>query len=286
VSVPEPLDWERLKHHLSELPVGHTIHYYQQAPSTMPIAHQLAGTAGIRSGTVVLAEEQTAGRGRLERRWEAPNGQALLMSVIFKPPWSLPFVQLPMLVGVALVRALEKWEPRLQGQVGLKWPNDLLLGKRRQAAGKVAGILIESAWQGDQPAYAIVGIGININQLAADLPLAQAGAPSPTSVRLYLQEVASNNQPEPTLLDRNGVLLALCTSLSHLIQETTRDPRKLVREWRTHLWTLGTAVSVLADGLPLWHGQAVEVTEEGNLLVEATHGEQRAFAAGDVTIRM
>jgi BirA family biotin operon repressor/biotin-[acetyl-CoA-carboxylase] ligase len=251
----------------------------------MPIAHQLAGTAGIRSGTVVLAEEQTAGRGRLQRRWEAPSGQALLMSVIFKPPWLFTLEQLPMLIGIALARGLEQWEPRLQGQVGLKWPNDLLLGQQRQAARKVAGILIESAWQGDQPAYAIVGIGLNVNQSASELPTAQRGAPAPISLRLYLEMIDCQHAQNAPMVERTGVLLSVCSSLSQLLCEIKSTPYNLVEQWRARLWTLGEVVTVTANDSGHWRGQAVDVTNGGALLVETKNGERCAFAAGDVTIR-
>ena len=75
--------------------VGHTIDYHHSIPSTMPLAHQLATQAATRSGTLVVADEQTAGRGRLDRRWEAPPGQALLVSIILKPPLPISWLASP-----------------------------------------------------------------------------------------------------------------------------------------------------------------------------------------------
>ncbi len=270
------LNLDFLTKQLHLCPIGHTIDYYQSIPSTMPVAHALAAQPATRSGTLVIAEEQTAGRGRLQRRWEAPPGQALLLSIILKPPLPVPVLLLPMLIGVAAVRALASLAPTLTGHVGIKWPNDLLVGNNMADAGKVAGILVESAFQGTEPAYVIVGIGINVNQAADSLPPAQPGAPPPTSLRLYAG----------TVLDRHTVLVALCQTLGALCA-TPISQMLLSGEWRAHLWTLGQWVVVRERGMDDDHfsGQAVDVTATGGLVVEDSQGQRRLFSAGDVTVR-
>lgn len=269
------LDLKRLTTQLHNCPVGHTIHYHRQVASTMPLAHDLAAQPETRSGALVVAEEQMAGRGRHERRWDAPAGQALLLSVILKPPWGVETGQLPMAVGVAVVEALERFDSRLVGRVGLKWPNDVLLGQSREAAGKVAGILIENVYVGAGLGYAILGIGINVNQSAEMLPPRQAGAPPPISMRLLLDQAA--DQP----LDRTTLLIALCEALD----EATRLRSAVFAAWRTRLWTLGTAVTVVERGSVLCQGWAIDVAPDGSLLVEESSGVQQRFAAGDVSIR-
>ena len=256
--------------------VGHTIDYHHSIPSTMPLAHQLATQAATRSGTLVVADEQTAGRGRLDRRWEAPPGQALLVSIILKPPLPISPAFLPILAGVAAADALESLSPLLRGHVGCKWPNDLLLGNNMQDAGKTAGILVESAFGQDALTYAVMGIGINVNQTLATLPLAQPGAPPPTSLRTYTGQS----------LARTTVLLALCQALSELLRTPATD-QILWSAWRRRLWTLGQMVAVRERGAEdaIFSGRAVDVTPDGALIVEDASGVQRSFSAGDVTLR-
>lgn len=270
------LDLQQLTRELQHSPVGHTIDYHGSIASTMPVAHQLAAQPFTRSGAIVVAEEQTAGRGRLQRQWEAPLGEALLVSVILKAPFPFTPMQLPMLAGVATAQALEQFAPALQGQIGLKWPNDVLLGHNLDDAGKVAGILLESTFQQTEIRYAILGIGINVNQTAASLPVVQPSAPRPTSLRSYTGQS----------FDRTTLLIALCQALGEYV--TADQPGvELSATWRSRLWTLGQVVSVREnlDSDPVFTGRAMDVTADGSLVVEAENGGQRIFAAGDVSIR-
>ncbi len=100
------LDLERLTQALQNASVGHTIDYQRTIPSTMPVAHEWALLPATRSGAIVVAEEQTAGRGRLERRWEAPLGEAVLVSIILKQPFPIEPLYLPLLAGVATADAV------------------------------------------------------------------------------------------------------------------------------------------------------------------------------------
>jgi len=289
-----PLDLHRLTHELQNSSVGHTIDYHHSIPSTMPIAHELVMQPQVRSGTIVVAEEQTAGRGRLQRQWEAPIGEALLVSIILRPPFLVAPTQLPMLAGVAAVDALAASAPTLTRQVGLKWPNDVLLGHNLEDASKVAGILLESTFQQADVYYVILGIGINVNQTATSLPFGQLGAPRPTSLRLYTGQ----------LFDRTELLIALCRSLSEQLtgyqpvhghqlaaqvapQHAPQPNAELTAAWRSRLWTLGHWVSVRENlaGDPIFGGWAVDVTADGCLVIEDENRVRLAFAAGDVSIR-
>jgi len=270
------LDLARLRLALHDAPVGHTLDYHHTVASTMPLAHDLAKQPGTRSGVVVVAEEQTAGRGRLARRWEAPPGQALLLSVILHAPLPFAAAELSMRTAVAVALALEDAEPHLRGRVGLKWPNDLLLGDSPPVGSKVAGILIESAWQGDELRYSVLGIGINVNQGARELPAALPGAPTPTSVRSFLR------QPEP--IDRTGLLQTLCHTLGEQLACAGEAP-PIYGLWRARLWTLGQWVNVYEVGALVWQGQAVDAALDGTLFVVNARGEMRRFSAGEVTLR-
>ena len=243
----------------------------------MQAAHELAIQPETRTGTLVVAEEQSAGQGRMQRRWEAPFAQGLLVSLILKDD-QLPQnpTQVPMLAGIALVRAIVQVAPELADEIGLKWPNDVLLGEDLATGQKVAGILIESSYRNDQLEYAIVGMGINVNQQAAELPAVPPEAPAPTSLRLHL------GRP----LDRSSLLIALCTAWGELLgpQRMTHD---IDQEWRNLLYTLGQPVTVryFGESGAVLSGVAVDVTADGELMVQDDGGRTVVVSSGDVTCR-
>ncbi|MBW3554338.1 MAG: biotin--[acetyl-CoA-carboxylase] ligase [Gemmatimonadetes bacterium] len=133
---------------------------YRSVGSTNDVARELA-EGGAPAGTVVLADEQTSGRGRRGRRWTGEAGRSLLLSMVLRPASSLTAV-VPLRIGLAAARAIEA-EAGIP--VGLKWPNDLVLAGR-----KVGGVLCEGAFEGGRPAFLIAGVGINVLQPEADWP--------------------------------------------------------------------------------------------------------------------
>lgn len=149
------------------------VQLYQRVGSTNDVARRL-GDAGAPAGTVVLADEQTAGRGRHGRPWHAPAGKALLLSILLRPR-RLPATEevapgvLPLLVGLAVARAVDEVAGATPGaapiHAGIKWPNDVLVGGR-----KLAGILCEGARAGPGNAFVVVGIGVNVDQMPEDWP--------------------------------------------------------------------------------------------------------------------
>jgi len=277
-------DLTRLGHVLGHRSIGHTIAHYESVESTMPLAHHLAIEPATRSGTIVVADEQTAGRGRQARRWETPPRQALLTSLILKAPISFAPQELPMVAGLAIVDAVTSCWPALKGKVGLKWPNDLLLGATMMRARKFGGILIESSFYGANVNYFIVGMGINVLQDEAMLPSPVPGAPAPTSLRHYL----TTEEAVTPRCDRTDLLIALCLSWAKLLASTEQFPSILDR-WRSVLWTLGHQVTIY-QGVgdtreQLTSGEAIDVTAEGHLLIRDAAGGTHSFAAGDVSVR-
>jgi BirA family transcriptional regulator, biotin operon repressor / biotin---[acetyl-CoA-carboxylase] ligase len=282
------LDQKRLTAALATCAIGHTLSYHHTIPSTMPIAHQLAIDPAIRTGTIVVAEEQSAGRGRLQRRWETPPGQALLVSVIFKPPLPVEATYFPMLAGLATLGGIATYLPPLAPYLGLKWPNDLLLGTSMTDAGKVGGILIESVYRGNEVAALIVGCGVNVLQDQTALPATPAGAPVATSIKHFC-----TTQPRLALddfpIDRADLLIHICQQWEQIYTEPGLSAEKIHHQWSAHLWTLQQPVIVQTtapDGKP-WQfvGQAIAVAPDGRLVVESATGERHLFAAGDVSLR-
>ena len=272
-----PLDLTYIHQQLEHAPIGHTVHYHRAIPSTMPIAATLAQERATTSGTIIVTEEQTSGRGRNQRTWHAPFASALLVSIILKPPHSLQSAAtLTMIAGNAILAAAATVAPTLADELHLKWPNDLVLGNDPATARKVAGILAESSIAPDGTlAHAILGIGTNVNQQANDLPRIAPPTPRPTSLR-----VASN-----MLIDRSELLVQLCQQLAAALMLT---PDENYQRWKSHLATLGHQVAVYQGGVEqpvTLTGQAVDVQADGALVVVDDAGTRHTFHAADVSIR-
>ncbi len=218
---------------------------------------------GGGEGTVLVADHQSAGRGRRDRVWEAPPGAGLLCSVVLRPPAAV-LDACTMAVGVAAAQAVEEvagFAPRL------KWPNDLVWpGDGSAPDRKLAGILAEADW----PAGVVVGIGINV-RWPDELP------PELADIAVSCNHVVGHE------VDREDLLVALLHHLDawYAPLVATRDVGPLRAEWRARSATLGRRVRVDIGREDLV-GTAVDVTEEGHLVVETLDGERRAIAAGDV----
>jgi len=279
------IDYQRVMTGLRDTPIGHTIIHHTTLSSTMTAARCLAIDHKIHSGTIVLAEEQTAGRGRLQREWVTPIGKALLMTVILKP--AFPFHSqhyLPMIAGIALTDALEATVPVLCGQVALKWPNDVLLGdisSDRQK--KVAGLLIETVHQPSDDgtfSYVLLGIGLNVNQTSEELPIVPVGKPQPTSIHLSAGH----------LIDREMLLKNLCEHIGRWLIDPFADDQKcqlIYQTWRDRLCTLGQTVTCrLGDQKDArsYTGVAIDINPTGALVIQDIDGQCHTFAAGDVTL--
>ncbi|HXF63859.1 MAG TPA: biotin--[acetyl-CoA-carboxylase] ligase [Caldilineaceae bacterium] len=271
-----PLDEERLRRQLAGSAIGHTVQVYASLPSTMPVAANLIRRPEVRSGVVVVAEEQTAGRGRHSRSWFAPARTALLVSIALKPPHlRLSASYLPIAAGLAVLDAVSACVPELSEQFSLKWPNDLLLGPAPAEAGKVAGILIETVLDAQgHLAYAVIGCGINANQTADELPQVAPPAPPPMSLRL------ARGAP----VDRTDLLIHLCRALGPWLA-TPADG--LLAAWRARLSTLGQPIAVYEQGqtTPLLTGLAVDVDASAVLVVQDAEGVRHAIHAGEVSLR-
>jgi BirA family biotin operon repressor/biotin-[acetyl-CoA-carboxylase] ligase len=126
---------------------------FDEVSSTLDVAHELAA-AGAPAGTIVLADAQTAGRGRLGRRWRSAGGAGIWLTVLERPADPPNLDLLPLRIGIALAPALSAFA---EDTVALKWPNDLYVGR-----GKLAGVLTEARWRGDALEWVAIGVGINL----------------------------------------------------------------------------------------------------------------------------
>lgn len=239
--------------------VGRSIRFYQSTPSTMDDAAQWARD-GADDGAVVVAETQTASRGRRGRRWVSDAGN-LYFSVLFRPDAdALPLLN--PLAGIAVARAIR----RVSGITpSIKWPNDIMIDGR-----KVAGILAESAMSGPRIEYAIVGVGVNVAlDVSADAEIAATAG--------------SLNDLANTEIERAELLRRILQYMDALYLDLGRG-RSPVPEWRRWLDTLGQRVSV--THYDATHtGRAEAVDAHGNLILCTDDGRRLTLSAGDITLR-
>ncbi len=183
---------------LATLLVGHQIHCVETTASTNQLAQQMV-VEGAPEGQVVLAETQTAGRGRMGRRWESPSGVNIYCSVLLKP--QIPPHQAPQLTFLSAVATAEVLTELYDINARVKWPNDILVGGR-----KIAGLLNELSAETEQIHSLVLGIGINVNMTADQFP---AGLRYPaTSVRIETGELQSRVPLVRLLLQRIDFLYA------------------------------------------------------------------------------
>lgn len=244
--------------------IGRNLVYLREVTSTNDVARTLA-SEGAADGTVVIADYQAQGRGRLGRQWVAPPGSSLLLSVILRLPLAPEQAQrLTMVCGLALLDAVRQTTGL---ELGLKWPNDVVAGEK-----KVAGILTELELRPGSPCrvdYAIVGLGLNVTLAAGDLP-AELLIPATS-----LSDLAGERVRRLPLL----VALLAAIEARYLQLRAGRSPHD---EWSRRLATMHRRV-VVSGGVQAIEGVAEGVDHDGALLVRLDDGSLERIVAGDVT---
>jgi len=257
-SLPDLLSEDLVKDGLKTEFVGRTVISHPSLASTNAEAKRIAPPA--ENGTVVVAEVQTAGRGRMDRSWHSPKG-GVWMSVILKPkiPPALAS-RVNMAAAVAVARALEGLYDL---DVRIKWPNDLLVGER-----KICGILTEIEAEMDSLNYAVVGIGINANIEAARLPEDWRA----TSISRELgRDVLRAELVQRVLLE-----------VERASEEMTVSFDRVCREWMARSATLGQRVRIITR-IGEFEGRAEALEADGALLVRKDDGTGERIIAGDCT---
>jgi BirA family biotin operon repressor/biotin-[acetyl-CoA-carboxylase] ligase len=244
--------------------VGRDIRVFHETGSTNDVVERLARD-GVKEGVVVFAEAQSAGRGRLGRSWMSPAGRGLWFSVLLRPALHpQAATRLTIAAATSLVRAIGA-ETGLAPQI--KWPNDLLLDGR-----KVAGILTELHAELDGIKSVVLGIGVDVNLTAADLPPELKSRA--TSLRLELGRTVDR----PALAAR--ILRELDADYARLKAGRFAD---IAQEWERVSVTLGRAVAI-GIGDRQVRGRAEALDPDGALLVRTQHGRLERVTGGDVTL--
>jgi BirA family biotin operon repressor/biotin-[acetyl-CoA-carboxylase] ligase len=239
--------------------IGRKIFYFDSLASTMDKAWEL-GRQKAAEGTLVLAETQTRGRGRLGRQWASAKHKGIYLSLILRPKISASEASLLTLLAAVSVCEAVAEEAGLRPQI--KWPNDILLNQK-----KVGGILTELNAETDEVHFVVLGIGVNVNNDSASLPSAA------TSLR----------EEARCQISRLGLLQALLRRIEeNYVAFLKQGSGTLIRKWREHNLTLGRRVRIISHRQHL-EGMAVDIDHDGGLLLRQDSGLTQKVMAGDIT---
>lgn len=260
IKIPNRLLPYELQRDLSTEYIGKEIHYYCEVDSTNEVAKRLAHD-GAPEGAIIIAESQRSGRGRRGKKWLSPSG-GVWMTIILRPdipPSKAP--QLTLVTGVAVAETLDK-ECRLD--VGIKWPNDILIGKK-----KVCGILTEASTNPKGLEYVVVGVGIDLNvDVDAFPPELREGA---TSLKQELEKEIYSVKLVQRFLQ----------NFENLYDDFKKGKfPEILKEWRKLSKTIGSYVEVQKKGRVV-RGEAVGITKEGVLILEMDDGSLRKVISGE-----
>ncbi len=264
LKTPDQVTANEIRLGLKTKMIGQRIHYQESVDSTQKIAHRL-GFENVPEGTVVIADEQTGGRGRLERAWHSPKSTGVWMSIILRPNIPIPKTpQLTLLAAVAVTQAIEDCTGL---EAHIKWPNDILLNGK-----KVTGILTELQAEPDRVHFVIMGIGMNVNQTKMDFPA-------------ELQSIATSLSIEKgSFVNRAEVIRAVFHRLENLYQlylEKGFLPIKLL--WESYAVSIGKVVTARTFSGVI-KGRAMGITDDGVLKIEDEDGRIHDIYSADIDI--
>ena len=241
---------------------GKTVHFARETDSTNLWIKRLA-KEGASEGTLALAEFQSAGRGRLGRSWEVPEGTSVMMSILLRPKFEPQYAPtLTLVMGMAVAKAVKN----LGFDVSIKWPNDVVVSHK-----KICGILTEMGVRDGKIDYAVIGVGINVN--IKEFPEEMADK----ATSLYLESGKE--------FDRSQIPGLVMEAFEEYYEKfaATCDLSGLKEEYERILANYNQPVRVLAK--EPYEGVARGITDGGELLVEKTDGTIVAVSAGEVSVR-
>lgn len=248
--------------------MGKVLHFFDEVDSTNNTLYELA-EKGASEGTVVIADSQTRGKGRLGRSWVSPGGHNLYISVLLRPgrPASESSI-ITLLASVAVYECLKKTGVQ---DPAIKWPNDVTIERR-----KVAGILTEMNPAGERAEFVVLGIGVNVN-MSRGLMNKEMGD--------FARRTTSLSESLGRDVDRAKLAADLLLELERWYAVLdSRGKSEILREWTLRWGGKGDRVRVNIEGLEPFEGTAEGIDDEGCLLVKKEDGETEKVISGDVTV--
>ncbi len=262
-NAPDILEPYEIKRGLESKYIGHTIHFFDEVESTSDTAREFLDK-GAEEGTVIIAGSQTAGRSRKVDDWASPEG-GIYMTMILRPDLTLTQApKLTIVTGVAIAKTLHD---HFNLDVGIKWPNDLLIDNK-----KICGILTEAIGDFDKLDAVLIGIGIDVNMSEQNLPE-------------DIQDIATSIREEVnTRMSRADIIRTFFKVFEDLYEQYQNGEFKyIVSEWRRLSATTGNRVKVYTSGKSIY-ADAVGINNDGELIVETDEGELEKITSGRVII--
>jgi BirA family biotin operon repressor/biotin-[acetyl-CoA-carboxylase] ligase len=242
--------------------IGKKIQFLSEVASTNTLAMEMAAD-GTPEGTVVIAETQTGGKGRLGRKWISPKGN-LYLSAVLRP--NIPMHKAPLITLTGAVAVASAIRTTCGLAAGIKWPNDILISGK-----KVSGLLTEMSAEQDSIRHIVLGIGVDVNMKMGELP------PEVRSLTTTLAAEAG------VQINRLVLLQQVLRDLERWYQKFLSNDADVLEEWKRLNVTVGNRITVSGAGEALG-GLAQGVDRDGRLIVRLDDGTIRTVAAGDVTI--
>ena len=261
-----PLSLNSVRSYLGNHPWADSILIFDEVVSTNTLAKELA-LQGAPAGTVLIADRQSGGRGRLGRSFLSPGGAGVYLSVLIRPDCAPG--ELMHLTCAAAVAMCEAVETAFGFRPGIKWTNDLVVGTK-----KLGGILTELSLNPKNGLvdYAVLGIGINCRQEAGDFD---------ESIRDMACSVRTVTGADA---DRSLLAAEMIRSLHRMSETLLTGREEMMARYRTDCLTLGREISILRGG-DVFHGTALDIDPEGALTVRLDTGEVQTVTSGEVSIR-
>ncbi|MEH7380762.1 biotin--[acetyl-CoA-carboxylase] ligase [Bacillus sp. JJ1533] len=264
ITKPDKISGNEIQLGLETKSLGRHIHFEEKVTSTQQIAHKLAYEGAVE-GTIVVAEEQTTGRGRLDRAWYSPKHTGVWMSMILRP--QIPPSQAPQLTLLAAVGVVQAIQEVTGLEPDIKWPNDVLINQK-----KIVGILTELQAETDRINSVVIGIGINVNHQLNDFPD-------------NLHSIASSLAIEKgEKIDRAKLIQVILLKIEKLYKEYLQHGFKVVKLlWESYAASIGKQIiaRTLSGSIA---GKAIGINEEGVLLLEDATGTVHHIYSADIEL--
>lgn len=271
VSTPDLLNVCEISNYLNTDYIGRQIKHFDIIDSTNSAARKSA-EEGCPEGTVVTAESQTSGRGRLGRQWSSPGKLGIWMSVVLKPLITPEEVRvITLAASVAVVAGIKNTTGI---KTGIKWPNDIILDNR-----KVCGILTEMNSEIERVNFLILGIGLNVNQEQGDFPPELHN--KAISLKMHAQRRGMAEAGFKRSMIAAGILSELEINYKKVKAGDTDD---IIAGWKLHSVTLGKKVGLIAKNIE-YRGVATDITRGGKLVISCNDGITREIVSGEVSVK-
>ena len=258
------LNQEKLKQSLDGKFIGHQLYYYEEIGSTNDEAFRL-GLAGAPEGTALIANSQSAGKGRMQRVWHSPAGSNIYTSIILRPeitPARTP--QISILAGVAVADVLESYCP---DRIKLKWPNDVLIDGK-----KVCGILSQMKTTASEVDFIVLGMGINVNISYCQFSKEICNLATSLAIETGRE------------ISRQELIIRLYENLAKWYKQLLKDGFGRIKEkWLSISPMIGQTVQVMFQEKAV-SGKAIGLDEDGSLILLAAGNKEFKVSAGDATI--